>query len=166
MQPYNCKHIGEILSKQMKPEKYPLTGLSVAAALKKVRSAPFLTKENCHPTCKDKEGTIPGSIYTCADWGGDSNGNGIVDCYSIEQAYWTNTTGWTKEEMAKIHTHCPLTCKMCPVALKGEPATSSQARVGSVAAAQAAHDWLGRPPPAPPRSPPQTYSYMYGYFFG
>jgi hypothetical protein len=66
------------------------------------------------PACADKAGFSDSDGYTCADWGGDWDGNGVVDCLESQDPI-NFAAGYSAADMEAIRLGCPLSCDACPL---------------------------------------------------
>jgi hypothetical protein len=101
-------------------KSYPMCGTLQTCVLAKNRFysevSIQLATETTTAACDDTPGFDDGYGYGCADWYGDYNGDGIIDCLEGQDDIFNiPLSGYTKAEMDNIRAKCPKSCGSCPV---------------------------------------------------
>ena len=66
----------------------------------------------CSAPCADTANFAASDGYGCADWGGDFDGNGVVDCLASQDSI-NAAAGFSQAYMENIRSNCPVTCLSC-----------------------------------------------------
>merc|ERR1711959_104591 len=92
-----------------------------ADVLWRKKSGKYCPGNNMDVVCReDTPGFVDPDGFTCADWAGDWDGNGVPDCFaSVDDVSYA--AGYSPAELEALRAECPKSCGVCLDTAAAEP---------------------------------------------